>query len=196
MINEKEFLESMEAFLMEAEQEELNIQSTEDIEQHGLNINNKNSANFFLKQVKKLRNEIEEINNYTNAEIKRIVDKHEEYRRECIRPLENQAQFLESALMSFMLNEHEENNKKSIKLPEGTLALKKQQPKYIYKDDEVIEFLEKKKMNDFLRKKETVELNKKDLKKAAKIQNGKMYIDGVEIPGTEVIEQADKFEVK
>lgn len=196
MIDEKEFLESMEAFLMEAEKEELNIQSTEDIEQHGLNINNKNSANFFLKQVKKLRNEIEEINNYTNAEIKRIVDKHEDYRRECIRPLENQAQFLENALMSFMLNEHEETNKKSIKLPEGTLALKKQQPKYIYRDDEVIEFLEKKKLNDFLRKKETVELNKKDLKKAAKIQDGKMYIDGIEIPGTEVIEQADKFEVK
>ena len=92
------------------------------------------------------------------------------------------------------MNEYAETNKKTIKLPIGTLSIRKQPPKYIYNDEEVLSFLKENNLNDYIRVKE--EVNKKDLKKATQINNNnQMMINGKEVPGVVVVPQDDKFEV-
>ena len=112
-----------------------------------------------------------------------------------MRPLDNQIAFYENALKTFAMNEYAETNKKTIKLPNGTLAIKKQQPKYVYNDEQVIEFLQENNYKDYIRTK--AEVNKKDLKKNAIVNNNnELVIDGKVVPGVTVIPQEDKFEVR
>lgn len=196
MINEQEFLQGMEAFLLESEMEELNVKLAQDAEDgENLVVQDKNSAEFYLKQLKKCRQEKAEINEFVDNEIKKMKERYEEYRRSCLKPLESSEAFYESGLMTFMLNE-KENGKKSIKLPSGTLSIKKQQPKYIYDDEKILEFLQSSDLNHLIRVKETKEIDKKELKKEGQIIGETLKIKDTVVPGVEVIAQADKFEVK
>ena len=98
-------------------------------------------------------------------------------------------------MKTFTLNEYNETGKKTIKLPNGSIGIKKQQPKYVYNDAEVLEFLQQNELNEYIRMKP--ELNKKDLKKNAIVNsNNELLINNQVVPGVVVIPQEDKFEIK
>ena len=188
-------MDELEQFMLAAEVEELKVKLAGDTEEDGtLLVKNKSDADFYLKQINKLIQQKEEINKFVDQEVERQLKLYQEYREDRIRPLDNQIAYYEEALRTFTLNEYAENNKKTIKLPNGTLTIKKQQPKYIYDDKQVLEFLQQNKLNDYIRTK--TEVNKKDLKKNATVNNNnELIIDNKIVPGVVVVPQEDKFEV-
>ena len=189
------FMDELEQFMLKAEVEELKVKLAEDVEEDGtLLVKNNSDADFYLRQINKLKEQKEEINKFVDQELERQMRLYQQYREDRMRPLDNQIAFYEEALRTFAMNEYAETNKKTIKLPNGTLSIRKQPPKYIYNDEEVLSFLKKNNLNDYIRVKE--EVNKKDLKKATQINNNnQMIIDGKEVPGVVVVPQDDKFEV-
>ena len=189
-------MDELEQFMLAAEIEELKVKLAGDTEEDGtLLVKNKSDADFYLRQINKLKQQKEEINEFVDQEIERQLRLYQEYREDRMRPLDNQIAFYENALKTFAMNEYAETNKKTIKLPNGTLAIKKQQPKYVYNDEQVLEFLQKNNYKDYIRTK--AEVNKKDLKKNAIVNNNnELIIDGKVVPGVTVIPQEDKFEVK
>ena len=189
------FMDELEQFMLAAEIEELKVKLAEDVEEDGtLLVKNNSDADFYLRQINKLKEQKEEINKFVDQELERQMRLYQQYREDRMRPLDNQIAFYEEALKTFAMNEYAETNRKTIKLPNGTLSIRKQPPKYIYSDEEVLNFLKENNLNDYIRVKE--EVNKKDLKKAAKItNNNQMMIDGKEVPGVVVVPQDDKFEV-
>ena len=182
--------------MLAAEIEELKVKLAGDTEEDGtLLVKNKSDADFYLRQINKLKQQKEEINEFVDQEIERQLRLYQKYREDRMRPLDNQIAFYENALKTFAMNEYAETNKKTIKLPNGTLAIKKQQPKYVYNDEQVLEFLQENNYKDYIRTK--AEVNKKDLKKNAIVNNNnELIIDGKVVPGVTVIPQEDKFEVK
>lgn len=189
-------MDELEQFMLAAEIEELKVKLAGDTEEDGtLLVKNKSDADFYLRQINKLKQQKEEINEFVDQEIERQLRLYQEYREDRMRPLDNQIAFYENALKTFAMNEYAETNKKTIKLPNGTLAIKKQQPKYVYDDEQVLEFLQENNYKDYIRTK--AEVNKKDLKKNATVNNNnELVIDGKVVPGVVVIPQEDKFEVK
>ena len=189
------FMDELEQFMLKAEVEELKVKLAEDVEEDGtLLVKNNSDADFYLRQINKLKEQKEEINKFVDQELERQMRLYQQYREDRMRPLDNQIAFYEEALRTFAMNEYAETNKKTIKLPNGTLSIRKQPPKYIYNDEEVLNFLKENNLNDYIRVKE--EVNKKDLKKATQINNNnQMMIDGKEVPGVVVVPQDDKFEV-
>ncbi|MCI6458822.1 MAG: host-nuclease inhibitor Gam family protein [Clostridium sp.] len=189
-------MDELEQFMLAAEIEELKVKLAGDTEEDGtLLVKNKSDADFYLRQINKLKQQKEEINEFVDQEIERQLRLYQEYREDRMRPLDNQIAFYENALKTFAMNEYAETNKKTIKLPNGTLAIKKQQPKYVYNDEQVLEFLQENNYKDYIRTK--AEVNKKDLKKNATVNNNnELVIDGKVVPGVVVIPQEDKFEVK
>ena len=189
------FMDELEQFMLKAEVEELKVKLAEDVEEDGtLLVKNNSDADFYLRQINKLKEQKEEINKFVDQELERQMRLYQQYREDRMRPLDNQIAFYEEALKTFAMNEYAETNKKTIKLPNGTLSIRKQPPKYIYNDEEVLSFLKENNLNDYIRVKE--EVNKKDLKKATQVNNNnQMIIDGKEVPGVVVVPQDDKFEV-
>lgn len=189
-------MDELEQFMLAAEIEELKVKLAGDTEEDGtLLVKNKSDADFYLRQINKLKQQKEEINEFVDQEIERQLRLYQEYREDRMRPLDSQIAFYENALKTFAMNEYAETNKKTIKLPNGTLAIKKQQPKYVYDDEQVLEFLQENNYKDYIRTK--AEVNKKDLKKNATVNNNnELVIDGKVVPGVVVIPQEDKFEVK
>ena len=189
------FIDELEQFMLAAEIEELKVKLAEDIEEDGtLLVKNNSDADFYLRQINKLKKQKEEVNEFVDQELERQMRLYQQFREDKIRPLDNQIAFYEEALKTFAMNEYNETNRKTIKLPNGTLSIRKQPPKYIYSDEEVLNFLKENNLNNYIRTKE--EVNKKDLKKAAKItNNNQMVINGKEVPGVVVVPQDDKFEV-
>ena len=189
------FMDELEQFMLKAEVEELKVKLAEDVEEDGtLLVKNNSDADFYLRQINKLKEQKEEINKFVDQELERQMRLYQQYKEDRMRPLDNQIAFYEEALRTFAMNEYAETNKKTIKLPNGTLSIRKQPPKYIYNDEEVLSFLKENNLNDYIRVKE--EVNKKDLKKATQINNNnQMMINGKEVPGVVVVPQDDKFEV-
>ena len=189
------FMDELEQFMLKAEVEELKVKLAEDVEEDGtLLVKNNSDADFYLRQINKLKEQKEEINKFVDQELERQMRLYQQYREDRMHPLDNQIAFYEEALRTFAMNEYAETNKKTIKLPNGTLSIRKQPPKYIYNDEEVLSFLKENNLNDYIRVKE--EVNKKDLKKATQINNNnQMMINGKEVPGVVVVPQDDKFEV-
>lgn len=189
-------MDELEEFMMQAEIEELGLKLAEDMEDgEKFTITNKSDADFYIKLINKLRKQKEEINEFVDSEKERQDKIYEDYRRDRLRPLDTQISFYESALRTFAMNEYEETGKKSIKLPNGSLNIRKQQPKYTYDDEQLLEYLQKTNRDSLIKTKH--EVDKRELKKVGTVtSNNELMIDNDVVPGVVVTPQEDKFEVK
>ena len=188
-------LSELERIMLMAEAEELNISDIES--EDGILIRNNSDADFYIKLINRFRREMEEINEFVDAELERQVRLYESYREERLRPIENQIKFYEEALRTYTMNELADSNRKSIKLPNGTLAIRKQQPSYNYNEEEVMQFLKENELEQYITTKTTERLNKKDIKKDFIVNNNNQLVYNNKIvPGASVEFKDDKFEVK
>lgn len=188
-------LSELERIMLMAEAEELNINDIES--EDGILIRNNSDADFYIKLINRFRREIDEINEFVDAELERQVRLYESYREERLRPIENQIRFYEEALRTYTMNELADSNRKSIKLPNGTLAIRKQQPSYNYNEEEVMQFLKENELEQYITTKTTESLNKKDIKKDFIVNNNNQLVYNNKIvPGASVEFKDDKFEVK
>ncbi|ABN53666.1 MAG TPA: hypothetical protein DEF39_11450 [Hungateiclostridium thermocellum] len=156
-------------------------------------VTDKDSANWCLRKIKALKQEIEENKRIADAEIQRI----QSWLKEVTEPLERSIQFFESLLIEYHMNIYAEDpSKKTIKLPYGTLKARAQQPEFCRDDEKLVNWLKQNGMTEFVKVIEKPEWN--ELKKKVKvIGNSVVYEEtGEVIDGITVQERPPKFTVE
>jgi hypothetical protein len=128
------------------------------------------------------------------AKIEKIREWGGQAKREYIDKALNYEVLLESYIRNEITKQVDAGKKpkKSIKLPYGTIALKKQQPEF--QKDEVM-LLEYAKSEGFVKVKESTDWA--ELKKKCEVHEGRLIDDnGQVVPGVSVVEREDRFELK
>lgn len=196
MFNTEDFIKDLNESISKMEAEELNINVTGNEESDREMIQNPQQANYFCKVVNELREERAKTEELINQELKRVQREYEAYKTKEFNRIDGQIQYFSGLLESYATKELQNSKKRSIKLPHGTLSIKKQQDKYDYDEDAIIECLKKNKQDKFIKVQTVETVNKKDLKKEGFSHNGKLYLDNIEVKGVVITAQPDKFEVK
>ena len=146
-------------------------------------IESKDQAAWALRKMSRIKAEIEENNRVAQAEIDLIVS----WRDEENEKLERSISFFESLLHEFFLSQRESDPKlKTMKLPHGTLKMRKQQPQYEY-DEEILLSWAKENLPEAVVIKESVA--KTPVKKHIQ-ETGEL------VPGVTIIERPEKFSVE
>ena len=193
MVNQNDFLADLQEFLNDQEAIQLDINESNDYL-----VNDKHQADYFIRLSKQCQEDIEDVKRYIEEERKRYNDLLDAYLIDQVQAIERRKKFYDDALETYVHRELDNTNKRSIKLPHGTLALKKQQPHYIYEDADVIEWA-KEAHPDLVKTtipEPKVSLDKKKLKEQGTIMDGVLYIDGVEVPGVQIEIKEDAFSIK
>ncbi len=196
MFNTEDFIKDLNESISKMEAEELNINVTGDEESDREIIQNPQQANYFCKVVNELREEKAKTEELINQELERVKREYEAYKTKELNRIDGQIQYFSGLLESYATKELQNSKKRSIKLPHGTLSIKKQQDKYDYDEDAILEWLKKNKQDKFINVQTKETVNKKDLKKEGFSHNGKLYLDDIEVEGVVITAQPDKFEVK
>lgn len=191
-----DFIKDLNEFRNSKEAEELAIKLSGDLGTDKSIIDNPSKANYFLKLLKDLYSEIEQINSFADEEIRRATEQINEYRKERIDSLNGQVHYFETMLRDFTEREIQGSKKRSVKLPYGTLQIKKTPAKYVYDDTLAKDFLVAN-LPEFITKKETISIDKANLKKVGTLnEDGDFVVNGIVVPGVSIIEQEDGFSVK
>lgn len=196
MFNTEDFIKDLNESISKMEAEELNINVTGNEESDREMIQNPQQANYFCKVVNELREERAKTEELINQELERVQREYEAYKTKEFNRIDGQIQYFSGLLESYATKELQNSKKRSIKLPHGTLSIKKQQDKYDYDEEAIIECLKKNKQDKFIKVQTVETVNKKDLKKEGFSHNGKLYLDNIEVKGVVITAQPDKFEVK
>lgn len=196
MFNTEDFIKDLNESISKMEAEELNINVTGNEESDREMIQNPQQANYFCKVVNELREERAKTEELINQELERVKREYEAYKTKEFNRIDGQIQYFSGLLESYATKELQNSKKRSIKLPHGTLSIKKQQDKYDYDEEAIIECLKKNKQDKFIKVQTVETVNKKDLKKEGFSHNGKLYLDNIEVKGVVITAQPDKFEVK
>ncbi len=191
--NEDDFLADLNQAIKEEEEKALDIDYQE--EDNEL-IKNQAQANYFCKVVAELREEKNKKNELIDQEIQRIKNHYEQFRLKQNNEIDRKIEFLERCLKSFAIKELEGSKKKSIKLPYGTLSFKKQQDKYEYSEELIMDWLKNNNYTKYINTKTIESVDKKALKKESHVCNGYLFIDNNKVDGVTVTKQDDKFEIK
>ena len=158
----------------------------------GFRVTEDSSANWALRKIAQHKRKIEENNLLAEEEIHKIETWNKQVNDEAQQSID----YFQSLLAEYAEVIRKENPKfKTLKLPSGRIRYKKQQPKWHYKDDEVVKALKDAGMTDYIKVKETP--SKSDIKKAFVVSDGKVINPdtGEIVTGIEVEERAEKFEV-
>lgn len=193
IINKDEFLADLQEYLNDQEAIALDIN-----ESNEYLINDKSQADYFIKLSKQCENDINDIKEYIEAEKERYLQLLENYMIDQIMAVEKRKQFYDDALEAYIHRELDGTKKRSIKLPHGTLSLKKQQPHYTYEDEDIIDWA-KEMYPDIVKTtipEPKVSIDKKKLKEHGEIIDGLLYIDGLQVPGVQVEIKDDAFSIK
>lgn len=196
MFNTEDFIKNLNESISKMEAEELNINVTGNEKSDREMIQNPQQANYFCKVVNELREERAKTEELINQELERVQREYEAYKTKEFNRIDGQIQYFSGLLESYATKELQNSKKRSIKLPHGTLSIKKQQDKYDYDEDAILECLKKNKQDKFIKVQTVETVNKKDLKKEGFSHNGKLYLDNIEVKGVVITAQPDKFEVK
>lgn len=196
MFNTEDFIKDLNESISKMEAEELNINVTGNEESDREMIQNPQQANYFCKVVNELREERAKTEELINQELERVQREYEAYKTREFNRIDGQIQYFSGLLESYATKELQNSKKRSIKLPHGTLSIKKQQDKYDYDEEAILECLKKNKQDKFIKVQTVETVNKKDLKKEGFSHNGKLYLDNIEVKGVVITAQPDKFEVK
>lgn len=187
---ENDFLKELEEFISEEEAKDLGI----DPEATTVKIENPSQADFFLRLLNQATAEVQYVNEMCDNKIEKHNERVNRFRDESIKGLDSQINYYTMLLQTYaesVLND----KKKSMKLPEGTIGIKKQADKIDYEDEVVMEYL-KTHHPEFIRTKIKEEIDKKTLKSEAEVVDGAYFIGGKEVEGIKVLPQPQKFYVK
>lgn len=194
-IDRDDFLSLLEEYMMSEEAKELEITITGDSEQDGPIIDSQEKANYFLKLILNLRKDKEEINALCDTEIAKTTQRVNAFREERLATIVKQEQYYESLLKNYTEHMVSNQKRKSIPLPYGTIGLKKQQPKWEYDDETLLEWM-KQHNPDLVKEKTTFSVDKSTLKKTVELDDDNVpKINGEELPGVTITPQPDKFNI-
>ena len=193
IINKDNFLADLQDFLNDQEAIELDINDSNEYL-----VNDKHQADYFIKLSKQCDEEISEIKQYIEEERARINKLLDDYLIDQVQAVEKRKEFYTDALEAYVHRELDGTNKRSIKLPHGTLALKKQQPHYTYTEEDIIAWAQEQSPELVITTipEPKVSIDKKKLKEEGTVMDGLLYIDGVEVPGVQIEIKDDAFSIK
>lgn len=169
------------------------IEELNDFSAERFSINSIDEVNWALRKLSAFQAQKKEINELAEKEIERIKswEKAEENK------LQQSVDFFQSLLTEFAIKQRNEDEKfKKVSTPYGTVKFRKQQDKWEYNDQELLECLKQNELVGFIRIKE--EVNKSELKKSATVING-VVVDsetGLKLEGVTVVPQADAIVVE
>ena len=184
------FMEDLKDFMDKEEVVALGISDEPTFE-----ITSMDQANYYVRKIQELREDANAINETAQTELDRHKDLVERWRIDQLAGIERATAYFEGLLKHFAEKQIEGTNKKSIKLPFGTLAFRAQQPKFTY-NDEVVEAYLKDHNPELLNRKEVISIDKKELKKLGTIVDNKLMLNGEIVDGIEIEPQETKFEIK
>ena len=169
------------------------LDEQEQVANEGFKVDDDQKANWALRKIKQMQEQIKENNDLADAEI----DKIERWRNTENEKAEADIEYFQSLLAEYAITKREQDPKfKSLKLPNGRFGFRKRPAKWQYDDEAVIAQLKESKLTDFVRVKE--EINKRDLRQFVKVEGDKVINPetGEIIEGINVLEQGEKFNVK
>ena len=185
-----DLLADLLASIDEQEIQELGLDS---IEADKVIIQSSSDAEYYLKKVKDIDNELRSIEATAQVQLERHKQKIDNWKESSSRSLVSAREYFASLLEEYTRRSLDGSSKKSIKLIEGTLALKAQQPEYDYDDDKLVEWLQKHSPQHV---KSKPSVDKVLLKKDSVVKEGKLVLAGKEVNGVTVTERGDKFDIK
>ena len=169
----------------------MSFESSEDKLRERFQVTDIDQANWALRKLSALNKKEAEIKELANKERDRIKS----WESKEIDDIDRSRSFFESLLTVYFMNERQNNPKFKISTPYGKVSTRKQQQKWEYEDDKVIQSLKDAEYHDLIRTKE--EIKKSELKKMVLISNGKAVDEnGVFIEGIKVTEQPEKVVIK
>ena len=177
--------------LAELELEEA-MEATEkaDTENDKFTINDLGSANWAFRKLSATEQKRKEIKELANKEIERI----REWQEQETKGLDNSKEFFEGLLVKYFARQKEVDPKFKLSTPYGKVATRKQQPKWVYDDEKIIEWL---RTNDpeLIRIKE--EPSKEDIKKKYTIVGNNVVTENGEIvEGITIEERPESITIK
>ena len=166
--------------------------SEEAPEKERFRVENKEQAEWCLRQISRLMREQDEIESTAQAEIEKITT----WKNDQTESIQKSISFFENLLIDYHRQVLQKDPKaKTIKLPSGRLEARKAQPEYLRDKETMLSWVEQNRPEFVITKKE---LDWAGLKKVLKYENG-MGIDsdtGEAVPGLKVIERGMTFRVK
>jgi|LSQX01.1.fsa_nt_gb phage host-nuclease inhibitor protein Gam len=163
-----------------------------EVEKEPFQVENKEQAEWCLRQISRLQREQEEVKSVAQAEIEKIAT----WEKERTQALQRSIDFFENLLIDYHRRILQEDPKaKTIKLPSGNLEARKAQPEFQRDVETMLPWVEQNRPEYIVVKKD---INWSGLKKILKYRNG-TGIDpdtGEVVPGLKVIERGMTFRVK
>lgn len=153
---------------------------------------NLESANWAFRKLKAIEEKEAEIEKLMDKELKRIQDWAHHDLDKC----KDSKQFFEFLLEEYFREQKELDPNFKLSTPYGKVSSRKQQSKWNYDDEKVLEWLEQNDMN-LIRMKYIYELDKAEIKKKFKIAgNNVVTEDGEIVEGITIEEQPDSITIK
>lgn len=152
-------------------------------ERERFKIESKDQAAWALRKMSRIKAEMEENNKVAQAEIERITA----WRNEENEKLQRSVSFFESLLHEYFMQLREDDPKlKTVKLPHGSLKMRKQQPEFQYDETQLLPWA-KENLPDAVVVKESVAKTpvKKHIQETGEV-----------VPGVTIIERPEKFSVE
>lgn len=162
-------------------------------EREGFVIDDDSKANWALRKIASFIKKQKKNNELAQAEIEKI----ESWNKEENEKIQQDIDFFQAQLAVYATQKREEEPKnKSWKLPNGRIKFVKQQPKWNYDDEKLLESLKGSELNDFINVKESP--NKPAIKKSFAVNNGVVVNPdtGEFLEGVTVEERPDQFKVE
>ncbi|ADQ04384.1 hypothetical protein Calow_0816 [Caldicellulosiruptor owensensis OL] len=186
MLNELELLEIREA-------ENFMYQEIDENEDKSrFKICNLEQANWAFRKIRAFKKQIEENEKLAKAEIERIQN----WLKKENEKIQKSIEFFESLIGEYLIEQRKVDPKFKLSTPYGKATFRKQQLKWEYEEDKLVEWLESMGLNEMIRVvKEPIKNEVKKL--AAQIKEGQVITeDGLIIEGVKVIEQPEKLVIE
>jgi len=178
--------------LQELELEEIEdiLERAEDVEKFSderFKIKDLDAANWAFRKLKAIDEKAKEITELAEKEMERI----REWKENELEQINKSKEFFDFLLVEYYTEQRKVDPKFKLSTPYGKVSSRKQQPKWTYEDEKVIENLKTKGITDLIKVKE--EIKKAELKKWAEILHDVVSLDGVIVEGIKFNEDIKAF---
>ncbi|ALX50438.1 host-nuclease inhibitor Gam family protein [Lentibacillus amyloliquefaciens] len=168
------------------------LDNQEQTNQEGFEITDDQKANWALRKIGQYKDRQSEVNATAEAETEKI----EAWANQENDKAQQSIDYFQGLLAKYAMKQRAENPKfKSMKLPNGAIRFRKQQPKFHYSDDQLIDYLKKSERDDLIKVKESPD--KSAVKKAFTVNEDKLINTetGEAVDGVEIEHRDETFEV-
>lgn len=161
------------------------------VNDEGFKVMDEETADWALRKLRKIEEQRKEDIALAEAEIQRI----EAWQEQVCEKHQRDTDYFQGLLAEYAFKQRQSDpNWKSLKLPNGVVRFRKQQPKFNYEDDKLLDSLKAHNRTDLIKVEESPD--KANLKKQFRVNGDKLFnpATGEAIDGVTIEEREDRFE--